>query len=253
MASAGKIGRGEFGREWPVSGGGGHAVAMEIHEALYTTRAMRRLTTEPVPPEVIGRILDAGIRAPSGGNTQDWRFVAVTDRERIAALATLYRDGLARLFDGHYAKSNAEVRAKVAAGDIDARTRQVVKVLNSTEHLAEHFHDVPLLIFGFSQTDQNPGSIWPAMWSMCLAARAEGVGSTITTILNMFHAKAVNEILGVPDGDGWIQHGCLPMGYPTGTWGVPSRKPISKVCFHDTWGSAATFEVPAPSPFGPIA
>lgn len=217
---------------------------MDIHEALYTTRAMRRLSTEPVPADAIGRILDAGLRAPTGGNAQDWRFVAVTDRAKIEALAAMYRDGLAKLFGGHYAKSNAEVRAAVAAGQDDARTRQVVRVLNSTEHLAEHFHEVPLLMFGFTQTNQNPGSIWPALWSMCLAARAEGVGSTITTILGMFSHDESNGILGVPSGEGWIQHGCLPMGFPLGKWGVPARKPIGKVCFHDNWGAAASFPTP---------
>ncbi len=222
----------------------GHAVRMELHEALYTTRAMRRLSSEPVPHDVIGRILDAGIRAPTGGNAQDWRFVAVTDPDKIGALAPMYREGLAKLFGGHYAKSNAEVRAAVASGNVDARTQQVVRVLNSTEHLAEHFHEVPLLVFGFSQTDQNPGSIWPALWSMCLAARAEGIGSTITTILNMYYAKEAGEILGVPTGEKWFMHGCLPMGYPTGKWGVPSRKPINKVCFHDTWGTPVPFEPP---------
>ena len=218
---------------------------MDIHEALYTTRAMRRLAPDPVPSDVIGRILDAGLRAPTGGNAQDWRFVVVTDRAKIEALAPMYKEGLAKLFGGHYAKSNAEVRAKVASGDVDDRTRQVVRVLNSTEHLADHFGDVPLLVFGFSQTNQNPGSIWPALWSMCLAARAEGVGSTITTVLNMFSHDESNDILGVPQGENWIQHGCLPMGYPLGKWGVPSRKPISKVCFHDSWGAPAPYEAPS--------
>ena len=66
---------------------------MDARETLYTTRAMRRLAPDPVPPEVIARILDAGIRAPSGGNEQAWRFLAVTERATVAAIGELYRHG----------------------------------------------------------------------------------------------------------------------------------------------------------------
>jgi nitroreductase len=219
---------------------------MDIYEALYTTRAMRRLKKEPVPADVVGRILDAGLRAPTGGNAQDWRFVTVTDPDKIAALAEHYRSGLAILFGGHYKASNDAVKQALAEGSTDRRTLQVAKVLNSTEHLAANFHEVPLLVFGYSQTDQNPGSIWPAMWSMCLAARAEGVGSTVTTVLSMYAHDEVNELLGVPADKGWVQHGCLPMGYPLGKWGMPDRKPIEKVVFHNEWGTPATFPTPTP-------
>lgn len=211
---------------------------MELYEALYTTRAMRRLRKDPVSDDVLARILDAGIRAPTGGNAQDWRFVAVRDRDVIEALAPHYQRGLGILFGGHYKASNDAIKQALAEGAADRRTLQVARVLNSTEHLAEHFADVPLLVFGFSQTDQNPGSIWPSLWSMCLAARAEGIGSTVTTVLSMYAHDESNEILGVPKDKGWIQHACIPMGYPTGSWGVPDRKPIEKVVFHNQWGTA---------------
>jgi nitroreductase len=220
---------------------------MELHEALYTTRAMRRLKPDPVPGEVIARIVDAGIRAPTGGNAQDWRFITVTDPALIARIAPHYKSGLEILFGGHYKEANDQVRAAVASGSTDRRTQQVVRVLNSSEHLAEHFGEVPLLIFGFSQSAANPGSIWPALWSMCLAARAEGVGSTVTTVLNMYSHDEVNGMLGVPAGKGWIQHACLPMGYPLGKWGVPDRKPLEKVCFENEWGTTPTFTSPVRS------
>lgn len=222
---------------------------MDVYEALYTTRAMRRLKTDPVPNDVIARIVDAGVRAPTGGNAQDWRFVTVTDPTTVASLAGHYQKGLANLFGGHYKESNAAVRQALAEGATDPRTLQVARVLNSTEHLAAHFGEVPLLIFGYSQTNQNPGSIWPALWSMCLAARAEGVGSTVTTVLGMYAHDEVNEMLGVPKGKGWIQHGCLAMGYPLGKWGVPNRKPLEKVVFHDRWDSAPPYQAPPPKQF----
>ena len=217
---------------------------MDLHDALYTTRAMRRLKRDPVPGEVIARIVDAGIRAPTGGNAQDWRFVTVTDPAVISRIAPHYQRGLGILFGGHYKDANEQVRAAVAAGGADQRTQQVARVLNSSEHLSEHFAEVPLLVFGFTQTADNPGSIWPSLWSMCLAARAEGVGSTVTTVLNMYAHNEVNEILGVPSGKGWIQHGCLPMGYPLGKWGIPSRKPLEKVCYENEWGAVPSFNSP---------
>ena len=221
-----------------------------VQEVLYTTRAMRRLKPDPVPGDVLARVLDAGLRAPSGGNTQDWRFMVVTDREKIAAIAEHYQAGLSKLFEGHYKEANEATRAALAANAADARAAQMGRVLNSSEHLAAHFGDVPVLVFGFLSGTGNPGSIWPALWSMCLAARAEGVGSTVTTILEMFSAREVDEILGVPSGSGFTRHACLPMGYPTGKWGVPSRKPVSKVVYHDTWGAAPVF---APSePLWPL-
>ena len=70
---------------------------MELHEALYTTRAMRRVKPDPIPDEVVARIMDAAIRAPSGGNQQRWRFVLVTSPETKATLAGWYREGLTEL------------------------------------------------------------------------------------------------------------------------------------------------------------
>ena len=202
------------------------------------------MTADPIPAEVIGRILDAGLRAPTGGNAQDWRFMTVTDPVKIQALGVHYKAALGQLFAGHYKAANDEVRAAVAQGATDKRVQQVARVLNSSEYLAEHFGEAPLLVFGFSQTNQNPGSIWPALWSMCLAARAEGVGSTVTTVLGSFCPKETADILGIDATEKWIQHACIPMGYPTGRWGVPDRKPINKVVFHDSWGSPAPFLAP---------
>jgi nitroreductase len=54
---------------------------MDIREALYTTRAMRRVKPDPIPMDVQARIMDAAVRAPSGGNTQNWRFLLVDDPE----------------------------------------------------------------------------------------------------------------------------------------------------------------------------
>ena len=65
---------------------------MDVREALYTTRAMRRVKPDPIPGDVQARILDAAIRAPSGGNAQGWRFLAVDDKDTIAKVGALYAE-----------------------------------------------------------------------------------------------------------------------------------------------------------------
>ena len=84
---------------------------MDVHEALYTTRAMRRVRPDPIPEDVQARILDAAVRAPSGGNTQGWRFLLVDDPEVKAKLGPLYRNGTERLWTEVYADRVAAVAA----------------------------------------------------------------------------------------------------------------------------------------------
>ena len=216
---------------------------MDARETLYTTRAMRRLAPDPVPPEVIARILDAGIRAPSGGNEQAWRFLAVTERPTVAAIGELYRHAMADLFETHYKARREEV---AAASPDDTRAAQVKRVLTSAQHLATYFDDTPLLIFGYATALGGGPSIYPALWQMCLAARVEGVGSTLTTVLGMF-PKEVDKVLRVPSDSGYTMAGMLTMGYPTGRWDVAARKPVSKVVFAEQWG-----QVPSWAPDEPL-
>ena len=70
---------------------------MELSQALYTTRAMRRVKPDPIPDEILAKLLDAAVRAPSGGNTQSWRFLLVSDPAKRVALQKLYREGLTDL------------------------------------------------------------------------------------------------------------------------------------------------------------
>src|SRR5581483_4575129 len=84
---------------------------MELHEALYTTRAMRRVKPDPIPADVQARILDAAIRAPSGGNSQPWRFVLVDSPEVKGELGPHYRDSIAKLWAGFYGERLAKAAA----------------------------------------------------------------------------------------------------------------------------------------------
>lgn len=214
---------------------------MDLFEALYTTRAMRRVSSDPVPEEVQASILDAAIRAPTGGNAQNWRFLLVDDTDTIGRLAPLYKAGIDSLWETIYAERVAWANEDPE----DPERAQFLRVQRSAIWAAEHFDRYPLLLFGFAQHDPTGGSIYPALWSAQLAARAHGVGSTLTVVL-MFHDEAVKEILGVPTDEGWIQAGCVLMGYPTGTWGVAARRPVDEVSFRNRWGEPLGFEVPEP-------
>lgn len=221
---------------------------MDTLEALYTTRAMRRVTSEPIPADVQAAILDAAIRAPSGGNTQNWRFLLVDDPEVKAGVGPLYRDAIAQLWVTVY----ADRLAAAAADPDDPESVQMVKVQRSAQWLADHFEDVPLFLFGFVQHDPTGGSIYPAVWSAMLAARAHGVGSSLTSVLGFFHPTETLDILGVPEGEGWIMACCVSFGYPTGRWGVAGRRPVHEVSYRNRWGTPIGFEVPEPlwSPAG---
>jgi nitroreductase len=213
-------------------------VTMDVFEALYTTRAMRRVKPDPIPMDVQERIMDAAVRAPSGGNVQGWRFLLVDDPGVKAQLGPLYRQALGVLFEGHY-----KVQRERAEAAGDTRT---LNVLRSAQHLADNFEAYPLLLFAFTRNDPNGGSIFPSVWSAQLAARAFGVGSAVTTVLGLFHAAEATRILGVPEGRGWELACMVTFGYPTGRWGVAPRRPAHEVGYRNQWGEPIGFEIPEP-------
>jgi nitroreductase len=215
---------------------------MELHEALYTTRAMRRVRPDPIPHDVQARILDAAIRAPSGGNQQNWRFLLLDDPAKKAALAPMYQHAMGQLWETIY-KSQLDA---AAANPTATESVQILKVQRSAQWLADHFEEIPLFLFPFSQHDPTGGSIYPAVWSAMLAARAEGVGSCLTALLQFFHPAETLEILGVPTDQGWILSGTVSFGYPTGTWGVAQRMPVDQVSYRNTWGDDPGFSVTEP-------
>ena len=88
----------------------------------------------------------------------------------------------------------------------------------------------------FDSIDDHGGAnIYPAIWSALLAARAEGVGGVITTVLR-YEADKVTELLGVPSGEGWRMIAMLALGYPLGKWGVATRRPVHEVSSRNRWG-----------------
>lgn len=214
---------------------------MDIYEALYTTRAMRRVRTDPIPDAVQAKILDAAVRAPTGGNAQGWRFMLVDDAGMKAQIGPLYRSALTQLFDTLY-----KTQAEAAEADPKAEASiEFQKMYRSARHLADHFEDYPVLLFAFDQRDPTGSSIFPAVWNAMLAARAEGVGSALTSVL-LFRLNEVLEILGVPVEEGWRMACCVTLGYPTGRWGVAPRRPAHEVSYRNGWGKPLGLEIPTP-------
>ncbi len=211
---------------------------MDLFEALYTTRAMRRVSPESLPDEVAAAMLDAAIRAPSGGNTQNWRFLVLTDPEVRAALAPIYQAAYVRLQETVY---RGRREAAEAAGD-----EQALRVMRSSKWLADNAGDVPMWFLAFSRNDLSGASIYPAVWSAMLAARAHGIGTCLTTILGIFESAAVFELLGVPGDKGWQLSAAVSCGRPLGKWDVAERAPAEEVAFSDRWGTPLAFPVDGP-------
>lgn len=205
---------------------------MDVYEALYTTRMMRRMRKDPIPLETQVRILDAAIRAPNGGNSQRWHFVAVDDPALKKELAELYRECRAR----EYADIAQGALARTIH-DPEAHAATLRKIRASGDYFTEHFTDIPLLLFVFSIDDHGGANIYPAIWSTLLAARAEGIGGVITTVLR-YEEETVHRMLGVPTADGWKMNVMLALGYPLGRWGVAAnRRPIHEVAGRNGWNN----------------
>jgi nitroreductase len=218
---------------------------MDIYEGLYTTRMMRRLRPDPIPLETQARILDAAVRAPNGGNTQRWHFVAVDDRELIGKFAELFRKARAIEYE-KFSTGTGPMVATAPGADPAAHAETMRRMKGSGNYLADHFEEVPLLLFVYSIDDLGGANIYPAIWSALLAARAEGVGGVMTMVLRNFEDE-VNELLGVPVEQGWKMSAMLTLGYPLGRWGVAAnRHPVHQVSSRNGWDKPFGIEVPQP-------
>jgi nitroreductase len=209
-------------------------------ELLSTTRAVRKRLdfTRPVEPEIIRECLELAVQAPTGGNSQQWQFVIVTDAEKRKALGDLYRTN----FKEYRAASNKTMQRIIERDAEQGRIQQ--RVASSSDYLAEHFHEVPVHVIPCirGRLDNKPanqtagawGSILPAVWSFMLAARARGLGTVWTTI-HLASEKEAAEILGIPY-EQYTQTSLIPMAYTLGTDFKPGpRQPLEKIVHWDQW------------------
>lgn len=215
---------------------------MDVFEALYTTRAMRRVKEDSIPDDVIKSIMDSAIRAPSGSNRQDWKFLVVTDKKTREELAEIYRE----TWD-YYVKSFYNDSEDLGASSLKNKDEieTVKRISNSASWLAENYHKVPLLVLAFSRNDPTGSSIYPAIWNLMLAARGHGVGTCLTTVMN-FKTEDVYKVLNVPSDKGWTLNATITAGYPLGKWGVAARKPVEEVTYLNKWGESPDWNLTEP-------
>jgi len=189
-------------------------------EGIRTTRAIRRLKSDPVPRELIRKVCEAGTFAPSGGNRQPWHFVAVTDPEFRGWIADRYRP----IFRDYIAPGVE--RAKSPDFPESGRRMQRAAI-----HLADHLHEVPVLLFvagWLRRGEPQLQALMPAAQNILLACRAVGLGVSLTT-LHLSFGREVDDRLGLPDG----VRSCamLPIGWPLGRYGRPPRRSVD-TCLH---------------------
>jgi nitroreductase len=211
---------------------------MDLSEALYTTRAMRRVAPDPVPSEEVAKMLDAAVRAPSGGNAQNWRMVVVDDPEVRRRLGPIYREAYAQLQETVYQGRREAARDQGDGG--------ALAVTRSSDWLAENFEQVPVWVLFLSRNDPSGASIYPAVWSAMLAARGQGIGTCLTTILGIFKPQEVFDLLDIPTDKGWALAAAVSCGYPLGRWGLAERAPVEAVSFSNRWGRPLDFAVEGP-------
>jgi nitroreductase len=199
----------------------------DLFEIIRTTRSMRRLKPDPVPPALITQILEAGTSAANGGNMQTWRFMVIRDPAIKQAVAQFYHRGWHEIVGPRY-RSGAP-----APGSTRDRFD---RMLAAAEHLADHFHEAPVWIVPCLSGPRGSGSsIFPAVQNMLLAARALGLGATLTT-LYLMHEKETEAAMGLPEDV--HSYAILPLGFPMGKFGPVRRAPLADVVYQDKWGQS---------------
>jgi len=208
-------------------------------ELLSTTRSVRkRLDLDrPVAPELVRECIELATQAPTGGNAQGWHFVVVDDAGKRAKLAELYKTG----WDLFYGDPEAAI-ANMPQEDAEYLDTQR-RVLGSADYLTNHLAEVPVHVIPCldGRLDNTPamvqasmwGSLLPAVWNFCLAARARGLGTCFTT-LHLVREQEAAELLGIPDN---VQQGALiPVAHTRGTDFRPGpRRDLDRILHVNGW------------------
>lgn len=197
---------------------------MDVFEAMRTTRAMRRLdSSKPVSDDDIWTIVEYATKAATASNSQPVRWVVVTDADTRRRLGDVYREC--------WAQVGAMYRQRTPADDVDTN-----RILSSADHLGEHMGEAPVIILPATRGG-DPASVYPGVQNLFLAARALGLGTTLTTIHKLREAQ-VRDILGIPDDvQTWAM---IPVGHPTGRWGEAKRRPVEEVTYWEGWRRTRT-------------
>jgi nitroreductase len=201
----------------------------DLFEIMQTCRSMRRLKPDPVPDELITKILEAGTSAPNGGNFQRWRFLVIKDRKIKEAVQVWYK----RAFD-----ETVGPRYLASEPPPGVSKERYLRQHEAVSYLTDHFHEAPVWIVACQEDGLTPNrasgaSVYPAVQNMVLAARALGLGTTLTT-RHLLYEKEAEAALGLPRGV--HSYAILPIGYPMGKFGPTKRAPLAEIVYQDRWG-----------------
>ncbi|MCS6784472.1 MAG: nitroreductase family protein [Candidatus Caldarchaeum sp.] len=203
---------------------------MDLYEAIYTLRSIRKFKQIPVEREKIVKIIECATKAPNASFTEPWHFVVVQDENTKRKFTPMYAEAF-RLY-----QSQRRIL-----------TEEVKKRLEKARHFAENIHEIPVMVFVFMDPSTRAvkegflneltlqsmyGSVFPAIQNLMLAARGFGLGSVLTTLLN-FYEEDVKKILGVPPSIRLVA--MVGVGYPAVKFSEPRRSPLEKFLHWEKW------------------
>lgn len=206
----------------------------DFFELVANVRAMRRLKPDPVPVELLRKVLDAGVQAPSGMNTQPWAFIVVRDPDQKAWFAEHYKDAIETRFG----------RIEIPTDERSPMARQG----RALQYQMDHMHEFPILLlvcglrdwpFRVPQHERvgdappNYGAVYPCVQNILLACRALGLGAALTTMHQVFEEE-LHERFAIPREYGVVV--TIPIGFPMGRFGPVRRRPAADVTYFDRWG-----------------
>ena len=204
-------------------------LTMPLEKAIETQRSIRRLKPDPVEDELVIRLIELALKAPTGSNAQNWEFVVVRDRAVKERLGRLNRAAW-RIYGGLGRRVNRDRPA-------------MVRILDAVEWQAQHFAETPVVVVACLRGVRLPfppiaassyyGSIYPSVQNLLLAARAAGLGAGVIT-LPLWSTVLARRVLGLP----WNVTPCavVPLGWPRGRYGPTTRRPAGDVIHVDRYG-----------------
>jgi nitroreductase len=205
---------------------------MPLEEAMETQRAIRRLKPDPVDDELVRRLIELALKAPTGSNAQNWEFIVVRDPAVKRKLAQQNRRAW-RVYGG--------LGRRLVRDD-----PKMLRVLDAVQWQADHFEEIPVIVVACLRGARLPfppimassyyGSIYPSVQNLLLAARAAGLGAALIT-LPLWSTFAARRALGCP----WNVTPCavVPLGWPRGHYGPNTRRPVEDVTSIDRYGNRA--------------
>lgn len=207
------------------------APTSDLWEAMYTCRAIRYFRREPVPEELVWRVIEAGTMAPSGTNTQPWGFVVVQDDELRGRIARRVRETFL---------ANEQMRGLIESAPTSGdRTHRLM--FTGVGNLVANFDEAPVLVIPCLYASTSPApdgllagsSIFQAAQNIMLAARGLGLGTVFTTFQPA--VPELREWLGLPEDATPVA--LIPLGWPERSFGPLKRKPVETVTHWDRWGA----------------